>query len=125
MPIKFVTKQMQESQIFEKERQTLIDALRILSWNQYKIDNPQYPKGLAGYNESFGDEWKNEPIQNKDLNEIKEFVVKLGYTIDELIEIRKQHYLEKQLIIQRVNEKRKLSGGNEYKEGNSDDYPPF
>ena len=47
MAIKFVTKSQQEVQVIEKQRLTLLDAIRVMSWEQHKLDNPNYKRGFS------------------------------------------------------------------------------
>jgi hypothetical protein len=133
MGIKFVTKSEQQVQSAEKQRLTLLDAIRIMAWEQHKLDNPDYERGLEGYAKEFGDEWKVNPIHDKSLEELLEFIRNdLGFTTDELLEIRTEHYSEKKLIQQRVDAKKQrelgygsLSSMNNFAEGNEDDMPPY
>jgi hypothetical protein len=118
MAIKFVTKSQQEVQVIEKQRLTLLDAIRVMSWEQHKLDNPNYKRGLEGYNTEFGDEWKIDPIHDKSLDELIEFIQDLGFTVDELLSVRSEHYSEKKLIQERVAAKKAREFGYETSQTN-------
>ncbi|MBD2386011.1 hypothetical protein [Cylindrospermum sp. FACHB-282] len=103
MGIKLVTKSEQQVIEIAKRKATLLDAIRVMSWEQYKLNKPDYERGIAGYNKEFGDDWKSDNIHKKSLDELVKFVATdLGFTVDELLQYRKNHYSEKSEIKARV-----------------------
>ncbi|MEG4533029.1 hypothetical protein [Microcoleus sp. D2_18a_D3] len=78
----------------EKEASNLRDAVRIMAWSQYKADNDTDLKGLDLY-ELFKIDWDQYEIHKMLLPEIRTFVSKLGYTPDELMQIRSEYYANK------------------------------
>ncbi|MFP4336399.1 MAG: hypothetical protein ACLFQP_00575 [Halothece sp.] len=65
------------------------DALRILAWQQYKIDNEC--SGLEAYG-AFDEEWKQHEIQDMSFEQLKKLIGDLGYSIGDLQNIRKDYY---------------------------------
>ncbi|MEA5619931.1 hypothetical protein VB711_19075 [Cronbergia sp. UHCC 0137] len=134
MAIKLVTKSEQQLIEIAKKKTTLLDAIRVMSWNQFKLDNPDYNKeyddNLKAYANEFGNDWKADPIHEKSLDELVEFIkIDLGFTIEELLEYRKIHYGEKAEIKARVEAKGNFSVSvSNYQEAENDDefgYPPY
>ncbi|MEG3908682.1 hypothetical protein QT979_13460 [Microcoleus sp. w2-18bC1] len=78
----------------EKEASNLRDAIRIMAWSQFKADNDTDLKGLDLY-EIFKKDWETYEIHKMDLAGIRTFVGKLGYTSDELMQIRSEYYANK------------------------------
>ncbi|MEG4838347.1 hypothetical protein [Microcoleus sp. B9-D4] len=78
----------------EKEASNLRDAIRILAWSQFKSENDTDLKGLDLY-ELFKVEWLEYKIHTMLLPEIHKFVSHLGYTPNELLQIRSEYYANK------------------------------
>jgi len=79
----------------DKEASELRDGLRILAWNQYKIDNQlKGDKAYTGY-EDFAEEWRNHEIQAMELKELQKMIKELGYSVDEIKQIRTEYYQKK------------------------------
>jgi hypothetical protein len=79
----------------EKRASELRDGLRLLAWEAYKIaNNLKGQDAFNGYSQ-FNDEWKEHDIQKLDVKGIEKLIVSLGYTIDELMQIREETYQRK------------------------------
>ena len=78
----------------EKEASNLRDAVRIMAWSQFKADNDTDLKGLDLY-EVFKRDWEEYEIHKMDLPAIRVFVSKLGYTAEELMQLRTEYYANK------------------------------
>ena len=79
----------------EKRASELRDAVRLLAWDAYKIENNlKGQKAFDGY-ESFNDEWKQHEIHTMNLVQIEKFIKNLGYGADELMNMRKETYERK------------------------------
>ena len=87
----------------EKEAANLRDAVRIMAWSQFKADNDTDLKGLDLY-EIFKVEWLMYKIHTMLLPEIHEFVSNLGYTPEELMQIRSEYYANKKEYTNRTDE---------------------
>ncbi|MEW6499231.1 MAG: hypothetical protein AB1589_43125 [Cyanobacteriota bacterium] len=75
-----------------KQLSQLKDAVRILAWQQYKIDNQV--KGLEAY-EEFSEEWNAHEIHDMDMKQFKALIKSLEYTIPELLQIRSEYYKQR------------------------------
>lgn len=86
--IKFVTKSM-------KAANRVRDGLRVMAWEQYKIDN-QLSKDSAfdGY-EAFKQEWNSHDVHSMSYEEVLAFVAELEYSEEEILEIRSAYYERK------------------------------
>lgn len=73
----------------DKATSQLRDSLRILAWQQYKIENTV--SGLEAY-QKFADEWSKHEIQKYNMKELSKLIDKLGYTHEELMDIRSEYY---------------------------------
>lgn len=73
----------------DKEKSILIDAIRILAWSQYKIDNNV--SGLQAYS-AFEEEWNKHEIHNYDQKKLNQFIKSLGYTPEDLLSERSKYY---------------------------------
>ncbi|MGB8689585.1 MAG: hypothetical protein WCD53_19910 [Microcoleus sp.] len=82
----------------EKHASELRDAVRLLAWDAYKLENSL--KGNDAFNgyASFNDEWKDHEIQTMNLVQIEKFIKNLGYTTDELMKMRQETYERKALF---------------------------
>jgi hypothetical protein len=89
----------------EKEASTLRDAVRIMAWSQFKSENDTDLKGLDLY-EVFKRDWDEYEIHSMLLPEIRVFISKLGYTADELYQIRTEYYANKKEYINNGNSNR-------------------
>ncbi|MEG4496993.1 hypothetical protein QUB05_07280 [Microcoleus sp. F10-C6] len=78
----------------EKEASTLRDAIRIMAWSQFKSENDTDLKGLDLY-EVFKRDWDAYEIHSMLLPEIRVFIGKLGYSAEELMQIRSEYYANK------------------------------
>lgn len=79
----------------DKRASELRDAVRLLAWDAYKLENNL--KGNAAFEayETFNDEWKKHEIQLMNLAAIEKFIVNLGYTSDEVMTMRSETYTRK------------------------------
>ena len=80
----------------EKKTSLLIDALRIMAWEEYKATNKDELKDLkfGGY-EVFAAEWKDEEIHNFTYPELIDFCKGIDYTPIELLNYRSEYYAKK------------------------------
>ena len=77
----------------------LRDALRILSWTNYKSDQKEFvgkgkefPSNFELY-QAFDDEWKTHTVHEMELAELSKFIFEeLEYTLEELNKIRSEYY---------------------------------
>ncbi|MBW4680625.1 MAG: hypothetical protein KME19_10970 [Microcoleus vaginatus WJT46-NPBG5] len=76
----------------DKQLSQLKDAVRILAWQQYKIDNQV--KGLEAY-EMFAEEWNAHEIQDMDMKGLTKLIKSLEYTTSELLQIRSEYYKQR------------------------------
>ncbi|MEG4084581.1 hypothetical protein [Microcoleus sp. POL10_C6] len=79
-----------------KKRSLLLDALRILAWEEYKSTNKEALKNLeyGGYS-VFEAEWKEEKLHNNTYEELLAFAKSLEFTEVELLSIRSTYYSKK------------------------------
>jgi hypothetical protein len=89
MAITFVSKSA-------KKRSLLIDAFRILAWEEYKSTNKEALKNLqyGGY-AVFDKEWQVEEIHNKGYEDLLAFAKTLEFSEAELLSIRSKYYAKK------------------------------
>jgi hypothetical protein len=89
MAITFVSKSA-------KKRSLLIDAFRILAWEEYKSTNKEALKNLqyGGY-AVFDKEWQVEEIHNKGYEDLLAFAKTLEFSEVELLGIRAKYYAKK------------------------------
>lgn len=89
----------------DKEASTLRDAIRILAWESFKQEfKSEQLSGLELYEQKFNPEWKKHEVQKMNLNELKQFIESLGYTLTELINYRSEYYAKRDLVKQKVTE---------------------
>ena len=86
----------------DKEKSLLIDALRLLAWEQFKIDfkseNPDSKlSGLEFYKTEFEPEWLNYKVHSMNLQQVKDEAKSLGYTPAELMTLRSETYANRQI----------------------------
>lgn len=79
-----------------KKRSLLLDALRILAWEEYKSTNKETLKDLqyGGY-AVFDAEWKDEKLHDMTYEELIAFAKSLEFTEVELLSIRSTYYAKK------------------------------
>jgi hypothetical protein len=89
MAIKFPSKS-------EKKISLLVDALRIMAWEEYKATNKNDLKDLeyGGY-QVFAEEWKAEEIHEFTYLELVDFCKAIEYTPIELLNYRSEYYAKK------------------------------
>lgn len=73
----------------DKQKSIIVDSIRILAWEQFKIDNNV--SGKEHY-PTFKEEWDKHEIHSFDFNQLTNFVTELGYTTEELLDKRSQYY---------------------------------
>jgi hypothetical protein len=73
----------------DKKLSQLKDGIRVLAWEQYKIDNRV--KGEEGY-KIFEAEWLTHDIHKMDQAKFDKFIAGLGYTVDDLLAERNRYY---------------------------------
>ncbi|MEG4587233.1 hypothetical protein QUA54_18735 [Microcoleus sp. MOSTC5] len=79
-----------------KKRSLLLDALRILAWEEYRAVNKESLKDLSygGY-EVFEAEWKVHEIHQYTYAEIVAFAESLEFAENELLSLRSNYYAKK------------------------------
>ncbi|PSB52159.1 hypothetical protein C7B67_08205 [filamentous cyanobacterium Phorm 6] len=79
----------------QKRASELRDAVRLLAWDSYKIENSL--KGQAAFDgySSFTEEWKEHEIHGMILPAIEKFITDLGYTAEEVMNMRSETYQKK------------------------------
>lgn len=89
MAINFPTKSAKKLSI-------LVDALRIMAWEEYKATNKDALKDLeyGGY-QVFAEEWKLEEIHKFTYLELVDFCKAIEYTPIELLNYRSEYYAKK------------------------------
>lgn len=80
----------------QKKISLLVDALRIMAWEEFRATNKDDLKGLefGGYS-VFADEWKDEEIHNFTCSELEDFIKGLEYSVNELLNYRSEYYAKK------------------------------
>ena len=73
----------------DKQRTLILDAFRVLAWQQYKQENEV--SGLEGY-ELFESEWKQHEVHQHDLTQLTQLATQLGYSLQNLTQIRQEYY---------------------------------
>jgi hypothetical protein len=73
----------------KKEISVIIDAFRIISWQEFKSEYKV--KGLEGYQEFF-EAWSVHEIHQIGLNELQKLYSDLGYSFSDLVKIRNDYY---------------------------------
>lgn len=73
----------------EKQRSQLVDALRILAWQQYKSENQV--SGKDAYKD-FSVEWVDHEIHQNSFKDIQKLIKSLEYTELDLMELRNEYY---------------------------------
>jgi hypothetical protein len=112
----------------DKKLSQLKDGIRVLAWEQYKIDNRV--KGEEGY-KFFEQEWLTHEIHKMDQAKFDKFIAGLGYTVDDLLAERNRYYQKRNRATGIGNEPASFdSFDNEpasvdYVEGNQPDNIPY
>lgn len=75
-----------------KQASQLRDALRIIAWTQFKVDNKGDVKGLKLYQDVFEPEWLKHEVQSMSFQQLMEYVTSLGYTVSEVLNLRNKYY---------------------------------
>jgi|JFJP01.1.fsa_nt_gi hypothetical protein len=79
----------------EKRASELRDGLRLLAWEAYKFaNNLKGQDAFNGYSD-FNDEWKEHDIQKLDVKGLEKLIMSLGYTSEELMQMREETYQRK------------------------------
>ena len=88
----------------EKLLTTLKDGLRVLYWQQFKQENKDnVGKGklvedyLKLYDE-FDPLWKSSEVHQWDLNQLRSEIQRLGYSVEDINQVRKEYYEAKKGI---------------------------
>ncbi|HEY9862587.1 MAG TPA: hypothetical protein V6D21_00240 [Candidatus Obscuribacterales bacterium] len=117
----------------QKTTSTLVDCFRILAWQHYKSTNKDLKdangepiKGLELY-EIFKTEWLKHEINKMDLPKVQKFIKDMGYTEEELLEIRSDYYEQKSNYKPKESTESKVSQlKQKYQEADSEyDPKPF
>ena len=80
----------------EKALSLLVDAMRVVAWQEYKVANKEQLKDLeyGGYS-LFEAEWKEHNIHKLEYAKIVAIVEDNGYTVNEILNLRSQYYSSK------------------------------
>jgi len=86
--IKFLSKS-------EKFATRLRDGLRVIAWEQFKLDNQlSGDKAFDGY-EGFKQEWNDHEVHSMSYAELVDFIDQLEYTEEEILNMRSAYYERK------------------------------
>lgn len=77
-----------------KQASQLRDALRVIAWQQFKIEYEGEIKGLKLYQEVFEPEWNQHEIHQMNFQQLMEMIKSLGYTVSEVLNIRNKYYAD-------------------------------
>ncbi|MGA9378812.1 MAG: hypothetical protein WBV73_08590 [Phormidium sp.] len=75
-----------------KQASQLRDALRIIAWQQFKVEYSGKLKGLKLYQDVFEPEWLKHEVHSKNFQELMELITSLGYTPSEVLNLRNKYY---------------------------------
>ncbi|MEG3842619.1 hypothetical protein QT986_20605 [Microcoleus sp. herbarium14] len=105
----------------EKRASELRDAVRLLAWDSYKLENNL--KGEAAFKgyEPFNEEWLEHEIHEMNLDAIEKFITSLGYTSAEVMTARTETYTKKA----QMNATRSSSTSTQRTEKTSYDEVPY
>ena len=80
----------------QKALTLLVDALRVVAWQEYKSTNKEELKDLeyGGYS-VFEAEWKQHEIHKMKYLQVTQMVQDMGYTVNEMLNLRSQYYASK------------------------------
>lgn len=80
----------------QKSASLLVDALRIISWTTWKAENKNDPenseKTALELYDIFKSEWDEHEVHGFDLKQLQKLIKDLGYTEEELLNIRKEYW---------------------------------
>ncbi|MDB9490752.1 hypothetical protein PN478_09480 [Dolichospermum circinale CS-534/05] len=110
MTIKLVSKD-------DKFRSIIIDAFRILSWEQFKSE--YNVTGLDGY-AKFYELWCDHEIHSMSFKELQELYDSLGYSMSDLVKIRNDYYAKRKKVTNQGSQEIERE-----EEGFSDDTIPY
>ena len=77
-----------------KQASQLRDALRVIAWQQFKIEYEGETKGLKLYKEVFEPEWIQHEIHTMNFQQLMELIKSLGYSVSEVLNIRNKYYAD-------------------------------
>lgn len=110
----------------DKKLSQLKDGIRVLAWEQYKIDHRV--KGKEGY-KLFEAEWLEHEIHKMNQAKFDKFIADLGYTIDDLLGERTRYYQKRNQATGIGNEPAEFvsdeSASPDYSESNEPDGIPY
>lgn len=109
----------------DKKLSQLKDGIRVLAWEQYKIDHRV--KGEEGY-KIFEAEWLTHDIHKMDQAKFDKFIAGLGYTVDDLLGERTRYYQKRNRATGIGNEPASFNNepaSVDYVEGNQPDNIPY
>jgi len=75
-----------------KQASQLRDALRVIAWQQFKVEYEGELKGLELYQDVFQPEWDKHEVHSMNHQQLMEFIKSLGYTVSEVLNIRNKYY---------------------------------
>lgn len=110
-----------------KKRSLLIDAFRILAWEEFRAVNKDEYKNLEfrGY-EVFEVEWKAHDIHNMTYPEVVELAKSLEFAENELLNLRSNYYGKKKSSATKAQSAKALTNGSRYHEHEEvEDYQAF
>ncbi|WP_155963720.1 hypothetical protein [Dolichospermum circinale] len=110
MTIKLVSKD-------DKFRSIIIDAFRILSWEQFRSEYKV--TGLDGY-AKFYELWCDHEIHSMSFKELQELYDSLGYSMSDLVKIRNDYYAKRKKVTNQGSQEIERED-----EGFSDDPIPY
>ncbi|WP_293134826.1 hypothetical protein [Microcoleus sp. bin38.metabat.b11b12b14.051] len=95
----------------EKAFGLLVDAMRVIAWQEYKATNKEELKNLeyGGYS-VFEAEWKEHEIHEMKYLQIAQMVQEMGYTVNEMLNLRSQYYASK------IKRQKKTTSTTKYEE---------
>lgn len=86
----------------QKSASVLVDALRIIAWTAYKSEQNNKPKSEESKDKTpyeiyqdFIPEWLEHEVHKMDLPKLQKFIKDLGYSENELQQIRSEYYEKK------------------------------
>jgi hypothetical protein len=75
-----------------KQASQLRDALRVIAWQQFKVEYSGDLKGLELYQDVFQPEWNKHEVHSMNFQQLMEYIKSLGYTVSEVLNIRNKYY---------------------------------
>ncbi|MFB2970372.1 hypothetical protein ACE1CD_15470 [Aerosakkonema sp. BLCC-F183] len=114
-----------------KQASQLRDALRVIAWQQFKIEYEGDIKGLKLYQEVFEPEWNQHEVHQMNLQQLMEMIKSLGYTVSEVLNIRNKYYADSRNGNRndRPQNQQRNSGNRQYQEFSEipdyDDVEPY